>query len=228
MFKKLILLGFLGIVPVCVQAQNIGIINPQTNASALTTGTLAASRGGTGEAGTFTGARKANGASADTAAACADLSNGTTNCSAAVGQLPGTATNDSANAGNVGELISNTAALGGTSVISTTPLNITSISLTAGNWDVSGVVYYSPATSTNYTILQASTNTTTATIDATPGNFGEVSTAGLTDPSNVISVSTGIKNYSFASTTTVFLTAEAVFTVSTMAAGGGIRARRVR
>lgn len=48
--------------------------NPQVNASALTQGTLAAARGGTGEAGTLTGARRANGASADTQAASTDLS----------------------------------------------------------------------------------------------------------------------------------------------------------
>lgn len=55
------------------------VINPQTNASALTTGTLAAARGG---AGTITGALKGNGAGTVSQAACADLSNGAAGCSA--------------------------------------------------------------------------------------------------------------------------------------------------
>lgn len=54
-----------------------GINNPQTNASALTSGTLAATRGG---AGTINGALKANGSGVVSAAACADLSNGGTAC----------------------------------------------------------------------------------------------------------------------------------------------------
>lgn len=56
-----------------------------------------------GGAGTVNGALKGNGSGAVSQAACADLSDGTTNCSAAVGQLPGTATNDNAAAGKVGE-----------------------------------------------------------------------------------------------------------------------------
>lgn len=49
-----------------------------TNASLLTSGTVAAARGG---AGTITGALKGNGAGVVTQAACADLSNGVTSCS---------------------------------------------------------------------------------------------------------------------------------------------------
>lgn len=48
-----------------------GVINPQTDASKLTTGTLAAARGG---AGTITGALKGSGAGVVSQAACADLS----------------------------------------------------------------------------------------------------------------------------------------------------------
>lgn len=52
------------------------------NASNLSSGTVAAARGG---AGTITGALKGNGAGVVSQAACADLSNGATGCSTAVG-----------------------------------------------------------------------------------------------------------------------------------------------
>src|ERR1700744_413847 len=55
----------------------------------------------------------------------------------AAGQIRGTATNDNASAGNVGEYVvsNNTTAQ---SLASGTPLNVTSISLTPGDWDVTG------------------------------------------------------------------------------------------
>jgi hypothetical protein len=55
--------------------------NPQTNASALTSGTVAAARGG---AGTINGALKGNGSGTVSQAACADLSNGAGGCSASL------------------------------------------------------------------------------------------------------------------------------------------------
>jgi hypothetical protein len=60
------------------------VINPQTNASALTQGTVAAARGG---AGTVNGALKGNGAGAVSQAACADLSNAGGYCSISAGML---------------------------------------------------------------------------------------------------------------------------------------------
>ena len=55
----------------------------------------------------------------------------------------GTTTNDDAAAGKIGEYQS--AGIGFGSAISlttATPANVTSISLTAGDWDVSGVIYF--------------------------------------------------------------------------------------
>ncbi len=78
MRKYLLLLALLIAVPAFAQD---GVINPQTNASALTTGTVAAARGG---AGTITGALKGNGAGVVSQAACADLSNAGTACSAPI------------------------------------------------------------------------------------------------------------------------------------------------
>jgi hypothetical protein len=147
------------------------------------------------------------------------------------GQIPGTATNDNASAGNVGEVIDGSAALGAVSLTSGAGANITSISLTAGDWEVYSTVYFTPAGTTTVTILQASTNTTSATIDASPGNFGEfiLNNTILSSGSNIMSVTPGQpKRYSLSTTTTVFLTADQVFANSTMTAGGKIHAIRTR
>lgn len=58
-----------------------------TNASNISSGTLAAARGG---AGSTNGALKGNGSGAVSQAACADLSNGATGCSTATGTSGGT------------------------------------------------------------------------------------------------------------------------------------------
>lgn len=54
--------------------------NPGLNVGGTTTGVLPAVNGGTGEAGTITGALKGNGTSPATQAACADLSNASASC----------------------------------------------------------------------------------------------------------------------------------------------------
>ncbi len=55
------------------------------------------------------------------------------------GQIPGTATNDTASAGNVGEELTNSVEAGSAVAISNggVTLNVTAISLSAGDWDLS-------------------------------------------------------------------------------------------
>jgi hypothetical protein len=63
---------------------------------------------------------------------------------AAAGQVPGTATNDSAAAGKVGEWITNSVAAGSEVALTTsTQTNISSgVTLTAGDWNCYGSIYY--------------------------------------------------------------------------------------
>lgn len=137
--------------------------------------------------------------------------------------IVGTTTNDNANAGSIGEY--QTATTTGTSITSGTPVNVTSVSLTAGDWDVSGTVFYSPAATT----VPSQIVTSISTVSATNGALGALNQltmvlttgAGQRQSSPVVRISV-------ASTTTVFLVASAVFTVSTMTVDGLIRARRVR
>lgn len=143
------------------------------------------------------------------------------------GQHTGTATNDNAAAGKVGEAVrSNISTL--TNFPTTNTLgDLTSISLTAGDWDVD-------------VVLQAFLNGATmssfyAGVSTTSGNSG----TGLVDgdnriqqspPSDVTDTSVVIPSYRFSlsATTTIYLKYLAQYTAGTPQARGRISARRVR
>src|ERR1700716_2012808 len=73
------------------------------------------------------------------------------------GQLPGEPAAGSATAGNVGEYIESVV-VSGSAVALTTGVDktITSISLTAGDWDIDAVANFGPAATTNITQLMGS------------------------------------------------------------------------
>jgi hypothetical protein len=137
--------------------------------------------------------------------------------------IVGTTTNNNANAGSVGEHITATGT--NVSLSSGAGANITSISLTAGDWDVRGNIEYLPAGGTSITQCASGANTVSATLPSAPnrsiGNF--TAGAGL-GQSQVIPTT----RVSLSSTTTIFLVGFAVFTASTCNATGFISARRVR
>ncbi len=158
--------------------------------------------------------------------------------------ISGTTTNDSAAAGFVGEYIFSTIPTGSAvSLTTATPANITSIALTPGDWDIDCQVEFSPAASTSVTQSNAAMSLTSATLSTQPG--GTVGRATL-GPEPIITFNQAAAvpaaGYALAPTTvrctvsaappgstiTVYLVAQATFTVSTMAAFGTIRARRVR
>jgi hypothetical protein len=144
-------------------------------------------------------------------------------------QLVGTTTNDNANAGNVGEFISSNVAIGSAvSLTTATPANVTSISLTAGDWDVRGNIGFSEAGTTTSTSQIAAIGQTSATLPTAPngGCYNSNSGSGVTGAGFVMS--TGSCRVTLASTTTLYLVAQANFAISTNAAYGFIGARRVR
>lgn len=144
------------------------------------------------------------------------------------GQIPGTQTNDNANAGNVGELISSTVVVGSAvSLTTATPANVTSVSLTAGDWDCYGLLVRHLAATTSITLLKSSINTTSATdgtLGTTMAQFATAANVNANDHSEIV----GPVRESLASTTTVFLVADDTFTVSTNAGYGTLRCRRAR
>jgi hypothetical protein len=146
------------------------------------------------------------------------------------GQLPGTATNDSATAGNVGEYIESVIASGSAvSLVNATAKTITSVSLPAGDWDVDVTLYFLFPASTSVTQMIASISGTTNVLDTTAGKFSGISMAAFV-PGAASSISSNIVPYrlSLSGTTSVFLIAQAAFSVSTLTAYGIIRARRAR
>ncbi len=137
----------------------------------------------------------------------------------------------SASAGNVGEFVSSIIAQGSAvSLTSTNAANLTSISLTAGDWDVVAMFNYVPGASTNITQLFGSINTTSATA-STLGDRSGFTTygSGGVVPGAINMGSPSVRTrINVSSTTTVYAVAQCTFTVSTLAVWGSLQARRVQ
>ena len=145
------------------------------------------------------------------------------------GQIPGTSTNGNATAGNIGEYISSTVLVGApvSFTSSATPYNITSISLTGGDWDVWGSVGFVANSSTTATIFNGGINTTSATLPVSGGALHQETlsvAAGALEPYFPV----GMIRVSLATTTSVYLVGQATFAVSTMGGYGFLAGRRVR
>lgn len=141
----------------------------------------------------------------------------------------GTTTNDSAAAGSVGEFISSNVVAGSAVSLTTgTAANVTSISLTAGDWDVSGNVGFNPAGTTTMALLSGWISTTSASAPTAPGSGAQVfmTLPFTTGAAQILPV--GQIRLSLSGTTTVYLSAQATFGVSTLGAYGFIGARRRR
>lgn len=137
--------------------------------------------------------------------------------------IVGTTTNNNANAGSVGEYVDNTGT--GVALTSGVSANITSISLTAGDWDVSGTLQTVPAGATTTQSITVGISTTSATL----GAFSTLTQISSAIPAGSGSATpTPIVRLSLASTTTVYLVGNVAFAVSTMSSNGFIRARRIR
>jgi hypothetical protein len=134
----------------------------------------------------------------------------------------GTTTNDNAAAGSVGEFVSSVVPAGPVALTSATTANITSISLTAGDWDVYGDVVYSPSIGPITVTNQGSSDTSVT--------FGPVSTFSSETGSNLGFPSTPIpyRRFSLASTTTIYLVVNVTYSAGTLAGYGSIFARRAR
>jgi len=142
--------------------------------------------------------------------------------------IVGTATNDSVNAGGVGEhAFTNVAAGSAIGLVSNTPLNVASVILSAGDWDVYGNILFIPAATTNLTLLQGSTGTVSVTHDAI-SQFIFPAPSGMVTGATASGFAVPAQRLSIASSTTVYLVATAKFTVSTMAVYGRVWARRAR
>ncbi len=149
--------------------------------------------------------------------------------------IVGTTTNNNATAGSVGEYVSSTVLVGSAVSLTTgTTANITSISLTAGDWDVEGLACFNPGGSTPAVYWAAAISTTSATLPTAPaGGFVQLYTSVATSiggsPNAAFQqINTGTARVSIASTTTVYLVTQSTFSVGPNSAFGLLRARRIR
>lgn len=151
----------------------------------------------------------------------------------ATGGIIGTITNDDAAAGYVGEYIESDIVFGSAISVpsSASPINITSISLSEGDWTVWGSIATAPAATTTTQAIGGCISTTSITFPVQATNKG-----GLVFAQTVV----GAGNYSAypvgttrikvptGSPLTVYLVARITFAISTMSAYGFIAARRAR
>jgi len=141
--------------------------------------------------------------------------------------LIGTTTNDSAAAGSVGEFVTASVLQGApVSLTSSAALTITSISLTAGDWDVWGNLLFSPGAATSLTLIYGGLNTVTDTLPSTEFYSAFSGTAEV--PPGLIGLSLFPRRFSLSGTTTVYMVGFANFTVDTLDAFGVLSARRMR
>lgn len=136
-------------------------------------------------------------------------------------------------AGSVGEIITATVASGSATALTTaTSKNVTSISVTPGDWDIWGVVDLT-LTGTTSTIQEAGLSLTTNTLASQAGGSG----LG-TDPNDILATPfttiTGTMSLTaettllISATTTLYLVANVTFSAGTVAAYGSVFARRRR
>jgi hypothetical protein len=136
--------------------------------------------------------------------------------------------------GQVGEFITSTVPAGSAvSLTTATTANMTSISLTAGDWDVNVQTNFNVAGGTVVDVRMGP-SPTSASLATQPAN-GVVGTDALVISPLGLAGATGVYTLgnidvrvSTASTVTIFATAQANFSVGTVSVYGTIRARRVR
>ncbi len=148
--------------------------------------------------------------------------------------VQGTSTNDNAVTGNVREYISAVVDSGSpVSLVNATAKTITSISLTAGDWDVWAEFRVTGGATTTLTIMSAGISTTNNALAATPADgaaFAQVLTTAGTNwtpgGTGVPAINLAPCRASIASTTTYYLIGSCNFATSTLSGYGKICARR--
>lgn len=149
-----------------------------------------------------------------------------TNVSAVPLSFGGTTTSDNAETGRVGEYVSATrSASVPIAMSSNVAVNVTSISLTAGDWDVSGNVGFVISSSCNN--VQSWIGLTSVTRPAPPNNGAFCEIPGPSVVTGTV-LPTGTTRLSLASTTTVYLGSIVLFSSGTVSSYGFIGARRAR
>jgi hypothetical protein len=108
--------------------------------------------------------------------------------------------------------------------------NVTSVTLSPGDWYCDGRVSYDPASTTNLTAVTAWINSVSATSPNVVSGLPIAEEAGISVTGNtqtpILNMSRG--EFNITSSTVVYLGASAAFTASTLTAGGAITCTRAR
>ncbi len=139
------------------------------------------------------------------------------------GNLPGATSNVPAVAGTIGEFLSTSVASGGALALATgNARTIATCNITAGNWDISGVVVSKAADTTVIADLSASISATANTV----GGVGNMGSQGPMTGNVALNVVTPPVRVSCAGNVSLQLVAQSNFSISTLSAYGLIRATR--
>lgn len=152
--------------------------------------------------------------------------------------IKGTTSNDAASAGYVGETIrTDKLRSAATSLSSGVTTNIVSVTLTAGDWNLTGVLGALVTGTTSVTAVLYAISTTSATLPsgndsfAVPNASGEVRmqwASSASVPANDTTYQITSYAINIASTTTFYMVVNPTFSISTMSGYGMLQARRVR
>ena len=140
--------------------------------------------------------------------------------------LTGVTDGSNASAGSVGEYVSSTVANGTVSFSNGTPLNVTSISLTAGDWDVWGRLTFGSGS------IPSTLNSLSSGVSSVTSSFNEQQARFYTTAAQLNGYNTeGIPpmtRYNLTTTTTIYLVGNVYFSGGNVNGGGFIGARRRR
>lgn len=146
-------------------------------------------------------------------------------------RIQGTGTNNTAPATYVGEYISASVGSGSpVSLTTATPANVTSISLTAGDWDISWGLAFQTVTTTSVSVVRGGLNASTAIVGATTENASQFQNqfAAFVPGTTTFQACGARSRQSLSGTRTIYLNAQSTFTIGTMVVYGWLSARRVR
>jgi hypothetical protein len=127
---------------------------------------------------------------------------------------------------SIGEILTATAAPAAVSLTTATAATVISVALTAGVWDVTGVVNYTPDTTTSISVTGQGINSVTNTLGA-QDSYAQDANAAEVPGAIVITKIAPVVRVNISVGATYYLVARATFTISTLTAGGTIRAERV-
>jgi hypothetical protein len=127
-------------------------------------------------------------------------------------------------AGFIGNYASATTA--GNALTTATPASLTSVSLTAGDWDVQATAQFQPQASTSVTQFAVGPSATNNTFGAA-GTYIQAPIAAFVPGAVSFIYASPIQRFNLSSTTTIYCVGQANFTVSTCNAVGFIRARQM-